>query len=79
MIQKVGELIVKVDINKEIKYPSQAPKDLCAIDLCDDEDTEVFIEEVMAMNEEVDLEELLLSEPILELNPLPCSLKYVFS
>ena len=63
VIRKVGEHIMKVNINKWIKYPSQAPEDLGAIDLCDDEDIEVCLEEVMAINEEVDLEELLLSEP----------------
>ena len=36
VILKVGEHMVKVNINKLMKYPSQAFKDLGAIDLFDD-------------------------------------------
>ena len=72
MILKVGEHTMKVDINKLMKYPSQASKGLSAINLCNSEDIEAYIEEVIALNEEVNIEELeakLLSsnEPILEL------------
>ena len=69
---------MKVDINKLMKYPSQAFKDLVAIDLCDDEDIEACIVEVITINEEAKFEELLLEEPILELNTLPSTLKYDF-
>ena len=69
---------MKVDINKLMKYPSRVSKDLGAIHLCDDEDIEACIEEIMAINEEVDFEELPLDKPTLELKPLPSTLKYDF-
>ena len=40
VILKVGEHTVKVNMNKLMKYPSQAFKDLGAIDLFDDQDDE---------------------------------------
>ena len=39
--------MVKVDINEIMMYPSRASEDLGAIDLCDDEDIEACIEEVI--------------------------------
>ena len=47
VILKVGEHMVKVNINKLMKYPSQAFEDLGAIDLFDDQDIETCIEEDM--------------------------------
>ena len=69
---------MKVNINKLMKYPSQAFKDLGAIDLFDDQDIETCIEEVMTINEEADFKELPLDEPIEEVKPLPSTLKYAF-
>ena len=69
---------MKVDINKLMKYHSEASVDLGAINLCDDEDISSSIEEVMVVNEEVNLEELSLDKTTLELKPLPSSLKYAF-
>ena len=68
VILKVGEHTVKVNINKLMKYPSQAFEDLGAIDLFDDQDIETCIEEVMTINEEIDFKELLLDELKLKLN-----------
>ena len=70
--------MVKVNINKLIKYPSQAFKDLGAINLFDDQDIETCIEEVMTINEEAKFKELPLDEPIEVLKPLPSTLKYAF-
>ena len=78
VILKVGEHIVKVNINKIMKYHSQAFEDLGAIDLFDDQDIETYIEKVMTINEEADFKELPLDEPIEELKPLPSILKYAF-
>ena len=78
VILKVGEHTVKVNINKLMKYPSQAFKDLGAIDLFDDQDIETCIKEVMTINEEADFKELPLDEPIEELKPLPSTFKYAF-
>ena len=78
MILKVGEHTVKVNINKLMKYPSQAFEDVGAIDLFDEQDIETCIEEVMTVNEGADFEELPLDEPIGELNPLPSTLNYGF-
>ena len=78
VILKVGEHTVKVNINKLMKYPSQAFEDLGTIDLFDDQDIETCIEEVMTINEEDDFKELPLDEPIGELKPLPSTLKYAF-
>ena len=75
---KGGEHMVKVNINKLMKYPSQAFKDLGAINLFDDQDIETCIEEVMTVNEGVDFKELPLDESIGELKPLPHTLKYAF-
>ena len=47
VILKVREHTVKVDINKLIKYPSRASKDLGAIDFANDHDIDACIEEVM--------------------------------
>ena len=78
VILKVGEHTVKVNINKLMKYPSQAFDDLGAIDLFDDQDIETCIEEVMMINEEADFKELPLDEPTEELKLLPSTLKYAF-
>ena len=78
VILKVGKHTVKVDINKLMKYRSWASKDLGAIDLCDDQDIDACIEEVMAINEESNFEELPLDESTLELKTLPSTLKYAF-
>ena len=78
VILKVGEHTVKVNINKLMKYPSQAFKDLGAIDFFDDQDIETCIEEVMLINKEADFKELSLDEPTKELKPLPSTLKYAF-
>ncbi|CAA6669115.1 unnamed protein product [Spirodela intermedia] len=78
VILKVGEYTVKVNINKLMKYPSQAFEDLGAIDLFDDQDIETCIEEVMTVNEGADFEELPLDDPTGELKPLPSTLKYAF-
>ena len=56
VILKVRDLTVKVDINKLMQYLSGVFEDLGDIDLCDDEDTEACIEEVMSINEEADFE-----------------------
>ena len=69
---------MKVNINKLMKYPSQAFEDVGAIDLFDDKDIETCIEEVMTVNEGADFEELPLDEPTGELKPLPSTLKYAF-
>ena len=58
VILKVGEHTLKMNINKLMKYPSQAFKDLDAIDLFDDQDIETCIEEVMIINEEAGFKEL---------------------
>ena len=78
VILKVGEHTVKVNINKLMKYPSQAFEDMGAIDLFDDQDIETCIKEVMTVNEGADFEELPLDEPTAELKPLPSTLKYAF-
>ena len=78
VILKVGEHTVKVNINKLMKYPSQAFKDVSAIDLFDDQEIETCIEEDMTVNEGADFEEPPLDEPTGELKPLPSTLKYAF-
>ena len=78
VILKVREHMVKVNINKLMKYPSQAFEDLDAIDLFDDQDIETYIEEVMTIKEEADFKELPMDEPTEELKPLPSTLKYNF-
>ena len=78
VILKVREHMVKVNIKKLMKYPSQAFKDLGTIDLFDDQDIETCIEEVMTINEEAEFMELPLDEPMEELKPLPSTLKYAF-
>ena len=77
-ILKVGEHIMKVDINKLMKYPSRAFEELGVIDFSNDQDIDACIEEVMIIEEEVNFEELPIDEPTLELNTLPSTLKYVF-
>ena len=69
---------MKVNIKKLIKNPSRVYEDWSVINLCDDEEIQAWIQEIMVINEEADLEELPLVEPTLELKPLPSSLKYVF-
>ena len=53
VILKVGEHTVKVDINKLMKYPSQASEDLGAIDFADDQDIDACIEEVMMRKQDL--------------------------
>ena len=67
-----------VDINKLMKYPSQASKDLGTIDFANDQDIDECVEEVMMINEEPRYEELPMDEPNLELKTLPSTLKYAF-
>ena len=78
MILKVGEHIVKVDINKLMKYPSRASEKLCTIDFSDNQDIDACIEEVMMIDKEANFEELPMDEPNLELKTLSSTLKYVF-
>ena len=78
VIFKVGEHTVKVDINKLMKYPSRASKDLGAIDFADNQDIDAYVEEVMIIDEEARYEELSMDEPTLELKTLPSTLKYAF-
>ena len=68
----------EVDINKLMKYPSQASEDFGAIDFSDDQDIDACVEEVMMMDEEARFEELRMDEPSLELKTLPSTLKYAF-
>ena len=58
VILKVGEHTVKVDINKLIKYHSQASKDLGAIDFADDQDIDACVEEVIMIDEEARYDKL---------------------
>ena len=58
MILKLGEHTVKVDINKLMKYPSQAFEELGTIDFFDDQDINACIEEVMMIDEKARFEEL---------------------
>ena len=69
---------MKVDINKSMKYPSQASEDLGAIDFADDQDTDACVEEVMMIDKEARYEELPMDEPTLEIKTLPSTLKYAF-
>ena len=78
VILKVGEHTVKVDINKLMKYPSQASEDLDAIDFANDQDIYACVEEVMMIDEEARYDELPMDEPTLELKTLPSTLKYAF-
>ena len=66
---KVGEYTVKVDINKLIKYHSQASEDLGIIAFSDDQDIDACIEEVMMIDEEARFEELRLEETTNESRP----------
>ena len=52
-----------MNINKLMKYHSQAFKDLGTIDLFDDQEIDTCIEEVMTINEEAEFKELPLDEP----------------
>ena len=70
--------MMKVNINKLMKYPSQAYDDLGAIELFDDKGIETCMEEVMAINKKGNFEELPLDDPILELKTLLSTLKYAF-
>ena len=78
VIFKVGEHTVKVNINKLMKYPSRASEDLGAIDFSDDQDIDIYVEEVMMIAKEARFEELPMDEPTLELKTLPSTLKYPF-
>ena len=78
VILKVGEHTVKVDINKLMKYPSRASKDLGTIDFADDRDIDACVEEVMMIDKEARYDELPMEEPTLELKTLPSTLKYAF-
>ena len=78
VIVQVEEHTVKVNINKLLKYPSQAFKDLGAINLLNNQDIDACIEEVMTINEEVNFKELPLNEPTMKLKPLSSILKYAF-
>ena len=78
VILKVGEHTVKVDINKLMKYPSQASKDLGAIEFANDQDIDACVEEVMMIDEEARYDELPMDKPSLELKTLPSTLKYAF-
>ena len=53
---------MKVDINKLMKYHSQAYEDLGAIDFVDDQDIDACVEEVMRIDEEARFEELPMDE-----------------
>ena len=78
VILKVGEHTVKVNINKLMKYPSQAFEDLGAINLFDDQNIDTCIEEVTTINEKADFMEVLLDESTEVLKPLQSTLKYAF-
>ena len=78
VILKVGKHIVKVDINKLMKYPSRASKDLGAIDFADNQDIDACVEEVMMIDDEARYEVLPMDEPTFELKNLPSTLKYAF-
>ena len=78
VILNVGEHTVKVDVNKLMKYPSQASKDLGTIDFADDHDIDPCVEEVMMINKEARFEELPMDKPSLDLKTLPSTLKYAF-
>ena len=78
VILKVGEQTVKIDINKLMKYPSQASEDLGAINFTDNQDVDACIEEVMMIDEEARYDKLPMQEPTLELKTLPSTLKCAF-
>ena len=61
---------MKVDINKLMKYPSRASKDLGIINFADDQDIDACLEEVMMVDEEARYDELPMDEPTLELKTL---------
>ena len=63
VILKVGEHTVKLYINKLMKYPSQASKQLGTIDFSDDQDINACIEKVMTIDEEANFHEQPLNEP----------------
>ena len=78
VILKMGEHSVKVNINKLIKYPSWASRELGVIDFSDDQDIDAYIEEVMMIDDEAKFEELPLDKPTLELKTLLSTLKFAF-
>ena len=78
VILKMGEHSVKVNINKLIKYPSWASRELGVIDFSDDQDIDACIEEVMMIDDEAKFEELPLDKPTLELKTLLSTLKFAF-
>ena len=49
-----------------------------SIDLCDVQEIEACMKEVMTINEDANFGELSLDEPTLELKTLPSTLKYAF-
>ena len=69
---------MKVNINKLMKYPSRAAKDLGTIDFANDQEIDACVEEVIIIDEEARYEELPVDEPTLELKTLPSTLKYTF-
>ena len=69
---------MKVDINKLMKYPSQASKNLGTIDFADNQDIDAFIEEVMMIDQEARFQELPMNKPTLEPKTLPYTQKYAF-
>ena len=69
---------MNVDINKLMKYHSQASKNLGTIDFADDHDIDACVEEVMMIDEEARFEELPMDKPSLNLKALPSTLKYAF-
>ena len=78
VILKVGEHTMRVDINKLMKYPSRASKDLGAIDFADDQDIDAYVKEVMMIEQEARFEELPMDEPTLDFKTHPSTLKYAF-
>ena len=78
VILKVGEHTMKFDINKLMKCPSRASKDLGAINFVDDQDIDICVEEVMMIDEEAWYEELPMDESTSELKTLLSTLKYAF-
>ena len=63
VILKVEEHTVNLDINKLMKYPSRASKDLVSIDFADDQDIDACVEEVMMIDEEARFQELPMDKP----------------
>ena len=66
--------MLSVNINKLMKYPSRASKELGAIHFSDDQNINSNIEKVMGIDEQENFEELTSNEPTLELKTLPSTL-----